>query len=712
MSFRALVDQALPKWHDLTGVMPDQTQWKIGEFDIEQMNRAVMKALKMEPDGITAYFLLECFLRHHLEEKSFTVASIMKDYAALQEYLAKARDLFVILQGDVAAEHSAVFRQRVKEGLALYGADSKEALELVDDNDVLPFLRRDALHSMHALTPYQFLAGDFGEDPKPGLVQRVYQAWSINDLLPAMRDMRMSGIAVVLVRDPMHAEQSFFGFAMRNGQNVVFFTDRTKPAFPGQEDRMRGRGRGRQFMRQMWSNHFPYELLKPEWNEKGDVSFVPSDELAPHGQTLVPMMPIGKLQAHQAIWLTMVLALLSARFWKQRWQAKELSYTGDMVTNQDLLVMRGGRTLPVAKGYQPLGLSALTLEDISREKIARQTWTRGGRKTRKRGETGREAGDWTITTDVNKWLEDRYAHTVAPEIINQWTEDRDTMKMLPPVNRRKRHWPDGKREKPPENALAATVETRSRREASRIASWERPVGYTLQTFTNSMFGSRDELEKDRAFIGRHSLAMDIQREADREYEARRDSIVSWYRRQLEGNVNELARRAAKLFIVQRGTVPDEHAGRRVCNEPILREVADKAWRDWLIFSEVTLGDYCGRRDSYLCVFDGTVASWKCVFRPWTAEDLADLTARDDPRLLPDVLRHWQKEKDYVGNSILERIDPVESEVSDPWMQMNFNVSLFMSRRAMNRIVKKISNDTKADGLVNQQPPGTKRLAQV
>ncbi len=675
---RAVVEAALPKWHDLTGVLPEQTRFTLGDMDVRSMNEAVSKALDLDEDGLTSCVLLECFLRSYLEDKSFTVADIMKDYAALQDYLARARELFTLLQADEVAEHFAAFRGRVKDGLRQYEADSPDTVGLVDDPDALPFLRRDALYSMEALTPYQFLAGEFGDDRRPKVVPHVYQAWSINDLLPAVRDMSVSGVAVVLVRDPAHTDRSFFGFCMKNGDNVVFFTDRERPAFPGQEDVMRSRGRARQFAKRAWSNHFPYQILKPEFDDRGDVYFNPETAPVIHGPNLVPLMPIAALEPQQVVWLTMVLSLLSDRFWLHRWQAPELAYTGEMVVDDKVLVEHEGRQLPAARGYQPLGLKAVEFEDVSREAMAEQLPERPRRRAKRNESRLRHSDPFRVVEGVNQWLEDRYARTVDPEILNQWAEDDDVMKLLPAVETEGRD----RRAGPATREVATRSTILSKRRLNEMAFWEKPKGYTLKTFSNSMFGTRDELKKDRAFIGRHNLAMHIQREADREYEARRDEINEWYAARVEANAPALARQAA----LQRLRGDGEYDGRNCLTSASLTLVRDKDSVDYLTFAGVNLGSYREGRGRE-CFLAGTRATWKCLFTPRTADDLALLAGVGSVEKLPDVLRHWQRDKDYVGNSILNRIDPVEAHVHDPWMQANFRVALFLSKRSLNRLAK-------------------------
>ena len=670
--FRKLVDQALPMWEDLTGVSMDQTSWKLGELDVEQMNRMIKKALKLEEDGTTAYFLLECCLRHHLENTAFTVAEIMKDYAALQDYLRKSRDLFQVLQSDEAAEHSAIFRNRLKKALEGYGADTPENLAMVDDPDALPFLRRDAIYSVKHLKPCQFLKGGFGKDPKPKLASHVYQAWDVNELLPAMRDMKVNGVAVALVRDPANPDQSYFGFCMRNGDNAIFFTDRDRPAYPGQHEHMRGRGRGRDFISRMWSHRFPYQLLNPQWNAKGDVWFDPVTQPVMHGEKLVPVLPFSKLEPAQAVWLAMTMALVSDKFWKREWQAEELHYTGKMVVDENMLVSKDGEKLPAAKGYQPLGVKPLELEDVSKDKILEQT---------------------EFPSHVNQWLEDRYAKTVDPAVLNQMTNDDDEIKALPALHKPERRWHHGRvTESKPRNEIALRVETHSKRELDKTLFWKKPGIYKLKAFADTNFGTKKELEDDRAFTARYNLAKHVQREADREHQDRKSEIRKWFEDRIEANKEELARRAVAEWIRQEeaGDFGDKYDLSYVRNGVTMRKTSDEVWDHASYFASIMLGEW--ETVSYpKCAIRGTSATWRAIFVCLEAKDVADAcgVGIED---LPDVLQNWAYDKRTPGNSILNRIDPMEWALRDPWMHENFNVGMLLSKTAMNQIRKSMKED--------------------
>lgn len=55
--------------------------------------------------------------------------------------------------------------------------------------------------------------------------------------------------------------------------------------------------------------------------------------------------------------------------------------------------------------------------------------------------------------------------------------------------------------------------------------------------------------------------------------------------------------------------------------------------------------------------------------------------------MPDVLQHWNKYEPYVGNHILNRIDPLEWMIENPWLELNTKIQIHLSKRAFNNLKK-------------------------
>ena len=655
-SLREIVDASLLRWEELTGVARNATGFTLGTLGLKGMNMVLDEMLETDPGGTTSYLLLECFLRAHLESKTFTAAQIMKDYAATTAYLEKAEELFSIVQSERAVEIIAHFRGRVRAGLERYGADTAEALEVINDPDALPFLRRDALRAIDRLKPFQFLSGD-PDAAAPGVFEHIYIAWSLDDLLHAVRDMPISGIAVVLMRDAAHPNRSYFTFAMRNGGNVILLTDKDRPAYPGQEDRLasRSRGRARDYAERADAYHFPYQLVPTHTDEKGDTVFDPETAPVAAGPRLAPLMRIGALPPNQSIWITMMLSLIHERFWSQGWQAPALSYTGAMIREPRALVTGGdGAQLPVAEGYREITLPDLTVDDVTASAMAEQCAY--------------------APQGINDWLEARYRHLVGPEILNARAMPGRELFLPSPL----RSDTNPFRKEVPEPVAGEIMSIEVPR---RPMSGDRPPGYSLAGMTDSEFGTQEELNRDRIFLARQNMAAAIQRAADTEYAARKDAILAWYQARVRANL------AVLMDMVDDGVTawerhdpcPGGYRRHRVMTITDLTSAEDRRYSP--MPAKVSLGDYVGGRKRYACYLTDAKASWRVRFTPETTADLA-LLAGCTTEELPDVLQNWDRVKRHDGNHLLNRMDPMDTDLKDPWTGFPADVELYLSKRAM------------------------------
>jgi hypothetical protein len=667
-STREILDDAISLWTDLTGGPDAGRSFSYGELSVGAMNDMLHEALELDPDGATAYMMLEVFLREFLEAKTYTVASIMQNFDAAMSFMKDAQKLFGMIQGEHAVEVAAGFRARVIQGLERYGAARPDVLEMVNDPDVLPFLRRDALRSMKDLGAYQFLAGK-PDTAHPQLVQNVYHAWSINDLLISVRDMPVSGIALVLLRDATHPDRSYFCFAMRNGENVTILTDRTKPAYPGQDDVLAGRGsRGmaRRFARRESANHFPYQIIPTRFDDRGDVVFERENGLVPEGLKLVPLMKISDLPPHQAIWVTMMLSLVADRFWNDSWSAPELSYTGEMVRKRSLLVEAAdGSSLPVAAGYRPIELDDVKLEEFGSQDFHAQL------KLPSEG--------------LNEWLEKRYADKVPSGVLNIWAQEDDDLYYLPRTVS-VRFGEAGSCELA--RALPDGIATIKKSDLNSLASFNQPARYDLRTFSGSDFGTESELRADRLYIARKNHAAFIQKCVDEEFAAREEEVMGWYSAAIKKNFQNI------LGLIAAGEdAPVRQADGTARSLLKFGEISDENKFGDLGFQMSMSSNAFGGRVSYnsskwKCCLDDTRATYRACFSPRHLDDLIVLTGLPKGKI-PDVLHHVGSPSRASGNHLLNRMDPMDTDVKNPWTvrKLSLSVNVYLSRLAYRRIQK-------------------------
>lgn len=640
---KSILAEAIQLWTDLTGVKMSKDGFSYGPLDVPRMNKVILEAQELDDSGVSALLILEAFVRSYLEQRTFTAAEIIKDYEAMTDFLAKVRHLFSLVQGDVATEHSAAFRNRIAQGLERYGADTQEALEMARSSDVVGFLRRDALKSMQTLKAYQFLAGK-PDANHPQVIRKIYLSYSINDLLIAARDMPVSGIAVVLMRDASNAGRSYFCFVMRNGENVTIFTDKAKAAYPGQEDVLLGRsGRmeSRGFAERANAHHFPYQIIPTSFDEKGETVFDADRTLSFAGQRLHPMMDLGDLPAHQSIWLTMMLALISERFWRSDWKADALSYTGAMIQRADLLVSSStGDLLPVAQDYEAIELADITPRDLSAQTLDAQL---------DRASAG-----------VNLWLEQRFGAQTPLEVLNVWQKEHDEVQLL----------------EVGEGKAGAPEASISRFDAGALQSgpsWDRPKGTQLRSHSAASFGTQDELVEDRLYIARHNQAVYVASRAEEEFSRRKPEIIEWFNRAVTKNLPNLLAEVAGMELNQK------NAG--------FMSLREKGASAGYSYEESAALNFCGfHTTKTTCWATSGPVSFEALFRPACLDDLCFMTGKA-AAAVPDVLHAWTRETPYLGNPLLSRLDPMDHLVKNPWSpkRLNLNATIHLSKRGMARI---------------------------
>ena len=406
-------------------------------------------------------------------------------------------------------------------------------------------------------------------------------------------------------------------------------------------------------MSRSWQNHFPYQLVKTSLDAEGHLQFDAETAPVMAGRNLVPLMRISDLPDHQVIWLSMMLSLVAERFWAQEWRAQALSYTGAMIREKDLILRDGtGNALEIARNYTPIGLEEVRLDDLTGAALDEQV------RECYRGQRN------------NEWLETRYRDRVPSHVINLWQSGNDLL-LLP--RRKKDDY--SFRSSPPADADGICRIA----EGQNLPEHMRPSGHRLLSFSPTEFGTEAEIRKDRIWIARHNMAQYIQKCAEEEYEERKASVRSWYVAQIERNRDDLLRRVALEI---GGGKPEDGAV-----APIVRDVKSSDW-SYANWPQNVIGGGA-KTEKNGCLLTGAKPSLRAQFRPRCAKHLAIL-AGCVVDALPDVLQHWLREPDYHGNHLLNRLDPMNYVVRNPWSRLELTVDLFLSKRGAAEIRKRFT----------------------
>lgn len=664
-----LVNEALRRWVALTGLVMDDDGLNVKScagncpwqsWTVRQHTEELNKSRELDPTGLTTFMLLRGLTESYLQQIQYDAHTLILDPSSIETQLVPMRALRDVLEAPDVVELIAGFQKQLYDAGAHYGVragdPTKKLGELLEDKYSLAHIRRDALLSLSRLEAHQFTQGD--KDPNPLKYNpQVFEFWNVNSLLAGMRAQKVPGISLCLIRDPVEALHSYFVFAIRNGGTLTVLTDRTKGAHPAYK-RM-SRRPDRMLDRRASQNWFPYQLLELEKikDAEGDVKGFYArarKQLVPINIEAIPLKDIRDLEPEQFVWTILVFDLIRDKFWKQDAKLPELSYTGQMVTEPAALVGATG-SLVLHGHYKPLELPALVKEDVMSETTKAQ-WERD-------------------PTNFNAWLTKRYGAEVPDEVLS-------------PVGESAKLLLEAKTED--SDFLPVRIE--------ESFGKTKIVRVEFETFDPTSFGTKDDIQKDRLWVGRMNQMKAIQRLADVEFEREKDGIIAWFMERLKQNqeflFNACVRgelllptwRAARMTGVGATTDEEREEGTsHVKTANVIDQRTGSRWssaHDYYSFHlpKFRLGEYHE---------ESTGPSWRVKTRRWVAcaekpelrasvftrispscpEALAVLVGMDVEEL-PWPLRYWYDDEPYHGNSILDRLDPEDWVLNNPWMPTN------------------------------------------
>jgi len=624
---------------DLTGVDPEATAWRgLHELQVQQVNDEIKESLQLsDPSHLTTLLLLDYHATAYLNDRCFSVVELLSNQSEIAAYLTKARELYTILRSPEMQSQVAEFKGWLRAALHHYGVENEAVYQMAESEDALALLRRDALRSLERLEVHQFSQGQPAPQGKVQYVRKVHGWWNINSLLRAMwSDATLSGISLNVIRDPLETS-SYFAFAVRNGETLSILTDRPSEAHPLQK--YLARRPDRDLARRIARHHFPYGLLDVAYNDKGGAYISPRDtqEVAVYQPELYPLRNLRDLEPDEVIWIVMVFALIEERFWRQGYRTPELSYTGEMMVRRAALVDETALAIP-ARARRTMEVARLTPADVTTDALL---------------------GDWAYApTQENRWLEERYRHLVPEGLLNL-AGDGARVPMLTDGN----------------EVQSLTPQELAQIEKEVRVFGRRDVGRRLAALDGTSFGSRKRLVSDQRWVARYNQAVVVQREAEREFTARKDEVAQDYRGRIEANARRL------LEAIARGERTEPVAGHVLLKVQALADWQQDAWKSSAL--SVPRQTWTGHRTCYVT---GGRAAIVARFRPETAEDLAFLCGCGVDEL-PDVLQHWTREEAYSGNPNLQRLDPMDWIVQNPWREMTVDVDVFLSKSAYNGVRK-------------------------
>ena len=602
------INKVFKLWVDITGIDPTSNKIRLKDFDIYSANKEIEEALNLDETGVTALLLMDYFTEEYLENKTISVMSLIEDFENANDYIAKCKELISILNSPDLVYIRENYKNSLFAIINKMGISRDSVVNMINDKHAIAFLVRDALKSFNNLYKYQFT---FGKTNSTSMkyVESVYAFWNVNSMVRVLNSSMDYGVALTMIKDPEEMF-SYFGFAIKNGENLLFLTD--KPQFAHPLQKFMTRRPDRYLSDRAYKNHFPYDLLSIDISNGAKIN---KGEVIPYNTNALSIRDIKDLSADEMIWTILMFALIEKNYFIENNFENQQVYLGDMVHYENT-------NLPTIANCPILTIKPITSEDVKSDNMV-DVWEHK-------------------SPQINKWLEERY--DIDESCLNLMGHE---ALALP--------------------ATGITVPPRSNK---------------LQVFDPTNFGTEEEITNYRKWLARYNKALLINDKIQEEYKRDEEEIKTWFKKAVHKNADKLLEYVVKSECIETFTTYETFSTKP---EIVSKNILTLHEKDQSFFYPmVRLRQYIDRKDK--CFFNGGPVGIVADFYPHSPEGLKLLTGCDD---IPEILEHWTKHLPYTGNCILNNIDPMDWKVNNPWLDVSFNIRMYISRTAYNKKRKEL-----------------------
>lgn len=667
-----ILNEAVPRWAKLTGTKlgTDRYVFRIGsdsqfqEYALKTYIDDLNEARQRDTSGGVAIMLLRGLFEAYVTELAFGGRALLFEHERVEQKLGPLRTFHASIHQEPCQASVTDFLSELRTAATHYGYDLQKLKKLLSDEMELAKLRLSALRSIEKLKVHQFSQGDPDSIPLQ-YNKQIFEFYNINSFIHALRQQWVSGITLTIICDPS-VYFSYFCLGMRNGDIVTVLTDFDEGAHP--EHKRMSRRPDRLLERRAEEHWFPYRLLKSK-----DADPVESTTLVPLNTSAVPIEEVSNLEPEEFIWLILLFDLIKVRYGENAMDhvVPQLSYTGEMVITPHVLIEATNALVQSGK-YQPLILPILTVDTATSE-----------------------AADTRKSVGHNAWMEERYACRV-PDAVLDIVGDQKALELSEQTETPLSKDADDNPDLPDLPEL--------RRQPNTLI-WDRkdlrkePIH--LSSLDPTYFGTRDQIQRNRAWVARRNLMKVVQRYATADFVAKKQQILSWYRARLERNMPRLLEAVARGMLLAPTWEYKSHANpgnpfpwndsiieKPECN--ILQQKSadrfNKAFPgEYLGLSGVLFGEKMWPESK--CYLDKeTRATVFSIFSPDNPKALAVLLGIKESKL-PWPLQHWTTREPYTGNHILDRIDPQDSLLDNPWRHLDLHVKIVLCKREFAKLCK-------------------------
>ncbi len=683
----------------------------ISEKDVQLLAKLSEKHWRMEGGDypIADWFGLRATLNEYLDNEKVSLRSFIgKDSPDRSRAIETWRRLQA-LEGCEFGKHCLGIIDYLSQLAAHYKLEKPEAC--LDDHAILYNLIESAYNAPKRLTTNLFARGEPGRTLQ--LNPHVYVFRNFDHLIGAALTQKTDGITVAAVCEPGADSSLFFSFVLRYGGNLLTLSDIDRPDNP--LFHLMTRRPERTIARRLEKGNFPYQLIGDEVESGAWIGIRLKGDLFEDDPHVRRLAPIASLPADQAIWIYLTADTMQ---WNviQECYPETLSYTPSSLRQQLALTFNG-------KEPEKIDLDSIKyrLEQEGKElpEVSRNRWMEDRYGHLVNPEILEATNLAPLCVADRSYSSRRYfCIEVLPnhDLKGVHTVDEATKVVHSPNAYSYRSRQATLDDVKTESTALATTESVKYDALTELANGEKVswLGKTtsgnllvatenthLATLLGSRIGTAEEIAADRRWIARKNYASVINEIMSEEYERCHEDVTATVRQMLKDRADVIIPKmlsgSVMLPCSRDPESKSEASGFFSKDQPQVKFFnhlsvsAHYPTHAPVVLQEkfmVLPSRACkseNRQRSYVlaelgCVVTGKRSAVMLCVKPQNAVALAmlmEVSVSD----LPEVLWSWDAYNPYVGNSILDKVDPV-ADLTSPWQRdWHITIGVAISRSA-------------------------------
>lgn len=676
-------ETAVKLWEALTGIKVNSQSFtgSLGQsFSLYKANQKIQMAQELNDSSAVTLVIRNLFSGYAKNcTFEFTLAELLRmSNEDIDTRVTPARTLQAFLDTEaIRVSHEAFFADCVDAMRHYRGQSSHEVQastrEYVEQYSGLVGL--DAYNDLKRLTRLTMFEGDPADDPNPKVNHLIFAFETLEELMAHGASIP-SGFSLCAITSK-HISDSYFVLIVRNGERVIILTDRENYSHPLQQERMRSRN-DRYNLSRIENSRFPYELLNIVWGDNGR-SARPSEtgrELMSSETGFRVLGTINELGNHDLLWLHLLIQQCQQRYFIDGVTEPGMA-TGSMIRLTHPWLTHD--QLPV-KESQQFSIDTRTSSELSTSFMHSIEPA------------------WENDVNPNLWMEDRFAAKVPDQCLYIPEPALAEESVVPVIT---------------SDSDAINVSLVDTAELSWLERREltKPL---LAPISHFSLNTREEIIRDVHFLARQNQSTIIKHLVARDYKERHREVIDWFNKAVANHLptflDDLLALNHAAFCVVPKSFDAMVSGliRRRASSGFRTEVRSRIRQVEVSYEPTARQQYFCRESieqepdirhllelvdyydgHHLCYLDEEVPGQ--IFLGLAVSNVADIMRLTGLPLdqIPVEL-HTRGIDVYIGNSILDRVDPLAT-LSNPWDKLPLKFCLPVS-------VKKFKAWRKARGL--------------